>query len=194
MDLLGLPARRALGESRRQCTATNRDGVRCGRWAVLGAYVCASHGGGAPQVMHAAKRRLQALVDPAMEALLRALETAPPCSACGRSDSDRDPNVLKAAQLVLDRVGFHPTVALDVARSDGGPPEWGPYVPAEQLAQMIAWIEEAKARMAAAVERQLAEANGDVIEGAVVDVDTADMGATPPGINHTTRNPQTGEV
>ena len=191
MDMLGLPARRALGESRRQCTATNRNGERCGRWAVLGAFVCASHGGGAPQVMSAARRRLQALVDPAMEALLRAFETGPPCEACGRCDSDRDPTVLKAAQLVLDRVGFHPTVALDVARSDDGRPDWGPFMTAEQMQLIGQWIAEAKERMAADIERQLA---GDVLEGTVVDVDAPEMGAAPTGVNHTTSNPQTGEA
>jgi len=52
------------------------------------------------------------MVDPALDALLRALKTGPPCEHCGRSDADRDPVVLRAAQLVLDRAGYHPTLAI----------------------------------------------------------------------------------
>lgn len=196
MDVLGPYARRALGESRRQCTATNRDGQRCGRWAALGAFVCKSHGGGAPQVMSAAKRRLQALVDPAMEALLRALETGPPCAACGRSDSDRDPNVLKAAQLVLDRAGFPASVAVDVNYHDGsGEGDWVYHVTADEMAQFMSLKAAAIARMHAApddddvidievAEREAADANRELAEA------RADMGAAPRGLNLTTRNPE----
>ena len=171
MDLLGLPARRALGESNRRCTGTNRSGERCGRQAVLGAFVCPNHGGGAPQVLAAARRRLEALVDPAMEALLRALQAAPACPACGRADSDRDPNVLRAAQLVLDRAGFHPSLAVEVSHSDQGAPDYGAFIPDEQLRQMGQWISEAKARMEADAQRRVQDDDGDVVEGTVIDVD-----------------------
>lgn len=43
--------------SRERCTATNRAGDRCGRWPAVGATVCSSHGGKAPQVRRAAARR-----------------------------------------------------------------------------------------------------------------------------------------
>ena len=39
----------------------------------------------------------------------------PPCEHCGRSDADRDPVVVRAYQLVLDRSGFHPTLTLEQA-------------------------------------------------------------------------------
>jgi hypothetical protein len=42
----------------RQCTATNRAGERCGRWAIRGGTVCANHGGKTPAVQAAATRRL----------------------------------------------------------------------------------------------------------------------------------------
>lgn len=42
----------------RQCTARNRRGSRCGRWAIRGGNVCAMHGGKAPAVQAAAARRL----------------------------------------------------------------------------------------------------------------------------------------
>src|SRR5215467_6711619 len=42
-----------------QCSAHNRRGGQCGRKALLGSKVCALHGGKAPQVMAAARRRLE---------------------------------------------------------------------------------------------------------------------------------------
>jgi hypothetical protein len=99
--------------SARQCTATSKQsGERCRRTAIVGGFVCSHHGGGTPAVKKSARERLLALVDPALDALLRALKTGPPCEHCGRSDADRDPVVLRAAQLVLDRTGYHPTLAV----------------------------------------------------------------------------------
>jgi hypothetical protein len=43
----------------RRCTATNRAGQRCGRWAIKGGSVCKNHGGAAPQVAAKANERLQ---------------------------------------------------------------------------------------------------------------------------------------
>lgn len=43
----------------RRCTATNRQGDRCGRAAIEGGHVCNRHGGGSPKVREAAQRRLQ---------------------------------------------------------------------------------------------------------------------------------------
>lgn len=42
----------------RHCTARNREGTRCGRWAMKGQNVCAMHGGKAPQAREAAARRV----------------------------------------------------------------------------------------------------------------------------------------
>lgn len=44
--------------SDRRCTATRRDGTSCGNRPVKGALVCRMHGGMAPQVQAAARRRL----------------------------------------------------------------------------------------------------------------------------------------
>jgi hypothetical protein len=101
--------------------------------------------------------------------------------------------VLKAAQLVLDRVGFHPTVALDVARSDEGPPDWGPFMSAEQMQQIGQWIAEAKERMVADAERRQRELEAP-IEAEVVDVDAPEMGAAPTGVNLTVCKPEPGEA
>lgn len=42
----------------RRCTARNRRGDRCGRWAIRGGTVCSVHGGKSPQAQAAAQRRL----------------------------------------------------------------------------------------------------------------------------------------
>jgi hypothetical protein len=73
------------------------------------------HGGRAPQVQHSAKMRLLAGADLAIDYLLNLLVPKPPCEHCGRSDADRDPVVVRACQLVLDRSGFHPTLTLEQA-------------------------------------------------------------------------------
>ena len=51
------------------CTATNRQGKRCGKSPIPGGTVCRMHGGAAPQVMEAAAKRLFKLQHPALDAL-----------------------------------------------------------------------------------------------------------------------------
>jgi hypothetical protein len=106
------PSARADGTGHRghRCTATNRAGERCKRFAIIGGFVCVMHGGGAAQVRQAARQRLLALVDPAIDALLRALESGDPCATCGRQDDMGI--VIRAAQLVLDRVGLGPAISV----------------------------------------------------------------------------------
>ena len=48
-----------------------------------------------------------------MEVLYRATRSAPPCATCGRSDADRDPTAVRAAQIILDRSGYHPRLTLE---------------------------------------------------------------------------------
>jgi hypothetical protein len=96
----------------RQCNAHNRQGERCRRQPIPGGTVCALHGGKIPAVQRVARERLLAMVEPALDALLRALRTEPACVVCGRSDADRDPVVIRAAQLVLDRTGFAPALTV----------------------------------------------------------------------------------
>jgi hypothetical protein len=56
--------------SKAQCRATCKaTGERCRKRPIAGAAVCRSHGGAAPQVREAAKRRILSLVDPALGAL-----------------------------------------------------------------------------------------------------------------------------
>ncbi len=105
-------------ETTRQCTATNRDGERCRRTPIRGGYVCRYHGGLAPAVASSARARLLVGVDFAIDYLLNMLEPREPCPTCGRSDVDRDPVIVKACQLVLDRSGFGPSAKLEVTPSE----------------------------------------------------------------------------
>jgi len=43
---------------RERCSGRRRDGQRCRAWAIPGGFVCPLHGGSAPQVRIAARRRL----------------------------------------------------------------------------------------------------------------------------------------
>lgn len=105
---------------KRRCSArSSRTGERCRRAAIRGGLVCATHGGRAPQVKEAARRRLDALVEPAIEGLEHAIR-----------EGDIHA-IVRAATVVLDRAGYGPRSALDlrqdmpdvsiriVARDDG---------------------------------------------------------------------------
>lgn len=90
---------KVLGE-KRQCTATNRKGERCGKPPIRGANVCATHGGGIPLVRQAARMRLLAMAEPAFKVLMELLE------------SDDEMVALKAANSILDRAGHGPKATL----------------------------------------------------------------------------------
>ena len=82
-------------DSRRRCTAkSSRTGKRCRKAAIRGGTVCATHGGAAPQVRDAARRRLLELAEPAVAALAEALA------------SGEWPSVVAAAKAILDRSGY----------------------------------------------------------------------------------------
>jgi hypothetical protein len=102
----------------RRCRATNRDGHPCGRTPAPGAFVCSFHGGKTPAAVMAAKARLAAGADLAIAYLVNMLEPREPCLHCGRIDDGKDPVVVRACQLVLDRSGFGPGATLTVNQSD----------------------------------------------------------------------------
>jgi hypothetical protein len=87
-----------------KCKATARNGQPCGRWAALGALVCAHHGGKAPQtIAKAAERRdtiqvsvlerMEALVPKAVLALEQILD----------NEEARPADRIAAASGILDR-------------------------------------------------------------------------------------------
>lgn len=74
----------------------------CRKHALPGAGFCADHGGTTKMMQTAARTRLLYLVEPALRVMNK-------CMASG------DLNVaLKAAQIVLDRAGFHPHATLEI--------------------------------------------------------------------------------
>ena len=115
-----------------QCTATSKhSGDRCKRTPIPGGTVCVTHGGSAPAVKIAAQRRLLEMIDPAFDALLRAVE-----------ECDEWPTKVRAAIAVLDRAGFGPTTSLRVEE------------PGHDYANLSS--EELKARAMAIVEKAAA--------------------------------------
>jgi hypothetical protein len=56
------------------CTAHRTNGTPCKRRPIKGGTVCASHGGRAPQVKEAARRRIEAASDRAAAAIVRLME------------------------------------------------------------------------------------------------------------------------
>ena len=175
-------ARAALGETARQCTAKAKGtGERCTRSAIKGGFVCVVHGGGIPAVKKTARERLLAMVDPAMAALQRVLAShGAPYEVCGRSDGDRDPNVIRAAQIVLDRCGFGPTAHLTVAPGVAPSSPCVEWMTSEQLAAMDETFADATRRMAAGEEKQnhsLELTSGRItrVERVIVGLDAARM-------------------
>jgi hypothetical protein len=89
-----------------RCTATNRQGRRCGKSPILGGTVCRMHGGAAPQVQAAAEERLRALVHPAITRLAQLV------------DQTEFPSVaIAAVKDVLDRVQGKAGESIAIAHS-----------------------------------------------------------------------------
>lgn len=81
-----------------KCKATNRQGRRCGKYAIPGGTVCRMHGGAAPQVKNAAEARLRALEMPAIDRIAQLI------------DQKEFPSVAyQASRDVLDRLRGRPT-------------------------------------------------------------------------------------
>jgi hypothetical protein len=83
--------------SKHRCRATTRNGNRCGNPPVTGAVVCRMHGGAAPQVRDAARRRLLEAADPAAARLVELLDSPDPAIQ------------VRAAVALLDRAGHGPS-------------------------------------------------------------------------------------
>jgi hypothetical protein len=132
----------------RRCLATSKStGKPCAKKPIVGGFVCMKHGGAIPATREAARQRLRALVDPAIDALTRTISYAYTngCEVCGGLDAKMMAVVVKASQLVLDRCGYGPTKTLEVKpAADEAPEGWEQYLTDEQLQQMTAWIHAAK--------------------------------------------------
>ncbi len=85
------------------CTARSKQtGQRCRQPAIPGGNVCRYHGGAAPQVQQAARLRLAALVDPALDQLATLLK-----------DGEHPSVALSAVKDVLDRNGLKAPERID---------------------------------------------------------------------------------
>jgi hypothetical protein len=93
-----------------RCTATNRQGKRCGKPPILGGTVCRMHGGAAPQVMLAADERLKALEIPA---LIRLAELI--------AQKEYPSVAIAAVKDALDRNRGKAAEQVKVTGEDGGP-------------------------------------------------------------------------
>lgn len=95
----------------RRCTARRHDGEPCRRYAARGATVCRVHGGAAPQVQAAARRRLQQATDSLAARLLGiALDE-------GTSETVR----LAAIRDALDRGGVTAKAELELSAKPAEP-------------------------------------------------------------------------
>jgi hypothetical protein len=97
----------------------------------------------------AAAERLAAAAFPAAAVLFDIIDMwkRDICAVCGMPKGDPSP-VIRAAQIVLDRTGFHPTIAVE-HKAVSGIPAWAKYVTQEEYAQIQTIIEGAKARVEA---------------------------------------------
>lgn len=158
----------------RRCTAHNRDGSRCGNPPIPGGLTCRFHGGATPLAQKAAKERLLMLVEPALAVLERATRSAPPCEHCGRSDADRDPTAVRAAGMILDRAGFHPSM-LTAQQSPASAPAYLRWVPEDRLQQINVWLREARLSMEAGEPRPVGQL--PVLEAETQPAEAVDDGA-----------------
>ncbi len=121
-----------MNESRRCSARISNGSRRCRKAAILGGTVCATHGGSAPQVKRSARQRLDALVEPAIEALSAALRSGDTAA------------IIRTAIAVLDRTGYGPGSKVEVL--DSTPPEclpWPDWCTEDELRTMVEIIERA---------------------------------------------------
>lgn len=99
------------------------------------------HGGSAPQVIRAAKERIQRLTGTAAEKLGQLLEDRPPCDTCGYQPVDAV--TLAAVKMVLDYSGIE-----KVNDGEGRDDRWLEFSTAEEGEQIVAIMNRCLERMA----------------------------------------------
>jgi hypothetical protein len=104
------------------CTAKRSNGVPCKAHAIHGGAVCQTHGGAAPQVRDAARRRLLSLVDPALGVLARAVR--PRQNAHHWEPSAQE---ISAAREILTRAGIN-AIADEAAKDSQGQVLWEEFI------------------------------------------------------------------
>ena len=95
-----------------QCTAhVHTTGQQCRRWSIEGGTVCIMHGGSAPQVKTAARRRLLELIDPALARLSEALNLE-------AVTANEWAVIMRAIKEVLDRTGIDTPKQIEIITLD----------------------------------------------------------------------------
>ena len=135
------------GIATRECGALTSSGNPCRRGCAPGHTRCNLHGGHTPLARQAASEALAKAALPSAAALLDIVSSygRERCDKCGQPTGDPSP-VIRAAQLILDRTGFHPTLTVQTQTAEA--PRHMAWIPHERLVQMNAWLEEAKEAMA----------------------------------------------
>lgn len=106
-----------------RCTARRTNGEPCKRWAIVGGTVCATHGGRAPQVKEAARKRMLELVPLAIEVaedLLLGLAEDP---ATGEPVTVPAAVRARVVDSILTRAGVNTPTELDLTWSESPRPD-----------------------------------------------------------------------
>jgi hypothetical protein len=101
------------------CSANRSNGAKCKAPAITGARVCRVHGGSAPQVIAAARRRLLLLVDPALGVLAQAVRVRSKVVAKHWEPSASE---IAAAREILTRAGI--SAIVEEATTVSARPAW----------------------------------------------------------------------
>lgn len=104
------------------CSARKSNGQPCKRWAIVGGNVCPTHGGRAPQVMEAARRRLKALAPMALEVLADLAQGKATDPATGDPSNVPAAVRARAAADILSRAGVAAVTGHDVTLDYDGAP------------------------------------------------------------------------
>lgn len=102
------------------CTAHRTDGAPCKGQALTGAKVCRVHGGSAPQVVAAAKRRIDAAADGVAFRLLTI--------ALSKSKKTKTSDIIAACRDLLNRAGVVARPEDLAAAQDDGMVLWEEFV------------------------------------------------------------------
>ena len=147
----------------RLCGATTKgSGEPCRKPVAPGFTRCRHHGGHTPLARQTAQENLAKAALPSAAALFDIVSDwqRHTCATCGYPKGDPSP-VIRAAQIVLDRTGFHPTLAVEAVRAQEIP-EWAPYLTDDELAEVSGMITRAKERLASGADREDVVPNEDV--------------------------------
>lgn len=113
----------------RKCSAkSSRTGAPCKKFAIVGGTVCDTHGGRAPQVREAARKRIESMVPDALTGIEQLAGIMGP-------GSQKDEVRLRALQDILDRAGLKGADKLEVSEQ---------HLSNEQLDDLIAAALEAR--------------------------------------------------